>query len=122
LFYIGSTDIGNTPDGSLVQASDGNFYGMTQYGGPFGGGTLCRVSANGTIKNIINFSDTNGAYPLGSLVQGNDSILYGMTSAGGQANFGILFKFNIKTGVLTRIYSFSGSEMLQLERMATFTG
>ncbi len=110
LFYIGSTDIGNTPYGSLMQASDGNFYGMTQYGGLYGGGTLFSVSANAAINDIINFSDTNGAYPLGSLVQGNDSMLYGMTSAGGQANLGTLFKFNIKTGILTRMYSFSGSD------------
>ncbi len=108
LYYMGSTDMGSTPEGSLAQANDGNLYGMSQYGGLFGSGTLFSVSpVTGVMKNVINFNDSNGSAPLGTLVQAKDGFLYGMTSLGGKYNMGTLFKFSTSTGKLVILVSFN---------------
>lgn len=41
--FIGGNDGGN-PHGTPIQASDGNFYGMTSEGGAYGYGTIYRLS------------------------------------------------------------------------------
>jgi uncharacterized repeat protein (TIGR03803 family) len=38
-----------------VEARDGNFYGVTYYGGVYGGGTVYRISSVGTFATIYNF-------------------------------------------------------------------
>ena len=40
---VGSTD-GTNPHGSLIQASDGNFYGTTEIGGTYNAGTVFKVT------------------------------------------------------------------------------
>src|SRR5688500_9259716 len=37
------------PSGGLVEASDGNFYGVTPVGGPGADGTIFRVTPSGTL-------------------------------------------------------------------------
>jgi uncharacterized repeat protein (TIGR03803 family) len=39
----------------LIQASDGNFYGTTTYGGPHGGGTVFQVTTNGVLTTLVAF-------------------------------------------------------------------
>jgi len=43
-----SCDDGLVPEAGLVQASDGNFYGTTSEGGLWGGGTLFRITPEGS--------------------------------------------------------------------------
>ena len=50
---------GVNPLGNLIQASDGNFYGMTLYGGLFGYGTIFRYTASGIYTTLINFNGLN---------------------------------------------------------------
>jgi uncharacterized repeat protein (TIGR03803 family) len=35
---------GSGPDGALIQATDGSFYGVTEYGGQYGSGTIFRLT------------------------------------------------------------------------------
>lgn len=89
--FAGGTD-GNTPISPLIQATDGNFYGTTSYGGKYPSfGTAYRITASGTLTTIHNFNSTSGSYPYGGLLQGSDGALYGTTFAGGSStvcNFG----------------------------------
>src|SRR5258708_32577372 len=62
---------GATPN-ALVQGTDGNFYGTSQYGGNYGKGTAFMMTTNGTLTNAVSFDGTNGATPIGPLVQGVD--------------------------------------------------
>jgi uncharacterized repeat protein (TIGR03803 family) len=99
---------GANPFGTLIQASDGNFYGLTYLGGTSHDGTLFKCTPTGTITTLVNFSGANGKYPFGSLIQASDGNLYGMTAAGGTSNDGILFRYTL-SGTFTRLVNFNGS-------------
>lgn len=73
---------------TLIQASDGAFYGTTQSG--TAGGTVFRVNGDGSgYKVLHDFAETL-ATPQG-VVEGSDGLLYGTTLLGGSNNVGILF-------------------------------
>ena len=101
LFSFPCTNGGFTcPDGadpdSLIQASDGNFYGTTSssretsYGRAEGnGGSVFKITAAGQFTLLYTFSaNSSGQFPSGeeplSLIEGSDGFLYGVTSSGGQ--------------------------------------
>jgi len=73
------------PAGSLVQATDGNFYGVTIYGGTYAGGEIFNVSAGGTFDLVYAFDGTGGAYPSSGPVQGTDGSFYGVATMGGNS-------------------------------------
>lgn len=84
---------GTNPRGHLVQAKDGNFYGMTYGGGPNGTGTIFRITPAGTFTVIKSFNKTtDGGNSYGSLTEGKDGLLYGMTYSGGSFGYGTIFK------------------------------
>jgi len=100
------------PTGSLIQANDGNFYGLTQKGGPggpFGAGTIFKITPNGT-ESVLHFfaGGADGLQPVGSLIQASDGNLYGMTRMGGAGNFaygGTVFRITL-SGTFSVVYSF----------------
>ena len=100
---------GASPRGSLVQGTDGNFYGMTQYGGANGVGTAFTMTPAGVVTTLVEFNSSTapkGAYPEGSLVQGTDGSFYGMTYEGGVHNFGTVFRMT-PAGVVTTLVEFN---------------
>jgi uncharacterized repeat protein (TIGR03803 family) len=46
---------GINPQGGLVQGNDGNFYGVTEYGGTNRLGTVFQVTTNGTLTTLVSF-------------------------------------------------------------------
>ena len=70
---------GANPWAGLVQASDGNLYGVTGTGGAQGAGTLFRLTLGGTLTRVFSFGPSIGGTPTGTLVQGSDGFLYGTT-------------------------------------------
>jgi len=90
---------GYSPEGNVIQASDGLLYGMTYQGGTYGVGVLFSFNlATGKDSTLVNFDTINGALPTGSLVQTSNGLLYGMTLHGGTHNKGVIFCFNRFTG------------------------
>ena len=71
----------------MVQASDGNFYGTTEFGGditcnpPLGCGTIFQITPEGTLTTLHNFESFDGANGSG-LFQATDGILYGTSNGG----------------------------------------
>jgi uncharacterized repeat protein (TIGR03803 family) len=94
------------PNGDLILGSDGNFYGMTEYGGTGGFGTVFRITPAGSVTVLANFSGTTGGDPRGELAFGPDGNLYGTTSFAGPNGSGTVFRVTTN-GVLTIPYSFS---------------
>ncbi len=74
---------GGSPPAALVQATDGNFYGTTQLGGPDGIGTVFKITPSGTLTTLYSFNGTDGKFPYAGLVQASDGNFYGTTQAGG---------------------------------------
>jgi uncharacterized repeat protein (TIGR03803 family) len=96
----------NCPDGDypyagLIQASDGNFYGTTEYGGAYCPphsicGTVFKITPGGTLTTLYSFVSppNDGAYPTGGLVQGTDGNLYGTAEYGGAYAYGTVSRLN----------------------------
>ncbi len=96
--------------GSLIEASDGNFYGLTFDGGANNEGTLFRYNPATQSATVLHSfaGGTDGAYAYGSLIQAADGSLYGLTYGGGTHNAGTLFKYDLTTNIETVLHSFAG--------------
>ena len=106
LVNFDSSTNGAYPFGNLIQATNGQLYGMTSSGGSSGKGTLFKCSLSGALTTLVNFTGANGANPQGSIVQASDGNLYGMTTMGGTSDSGTIFKCTL-SGTLTTLMSFT---------------
>jgi uncharacterized repeat protein (TIGR03803 family) len=89
LYSFGDTPNGGVqPNGPLVQAPDGTFYGTTSLGGLYDRGTIFKLGTDGRLTTIHSFGATglDPSSPQGSLVFGTDGALYGTTPSGGAGN------------------------------------
>jgi len=116
----GCTD-GETSYAGLIQASNGDFYGTTPYGGansssdcsdfnPLTGcGTVFKITPNGTLTTLYNFCAqsgcTDGNGPTAGLIQAGNRDFYGTTVGGGAHLSGSVFQIAAQ-GKLTTLYSF----------------
>ena len=112
LFSFRGTN-GSGPGAGLVEGSDGNFYGTTEFGGSNGdNGTIFRITPTGSFTTVHSFSGADGNYPLAGLVPGRDGHFYGTTSGdrpfGGTNTFGTIFQLT-PGGTLTTLFSFDGA-------------
>lgn len=90
--FDGAID-GGFPIGQLIQATDGNLYGATEWsvGNLCGAhdicGSLFRVAPNRFLTTIYSFcvreGCSDGNWPQGSLIQATNGLLYGTTLEGG---------------------------------------
>ncbi|HXA80738.1 MAG TPA: choice-of-anchor tandem repeat GloVer-containing protein, partial [Opitutaceae bacterium] len=103
------------PNANLVQANDGNFYGMTYEGGStyvsinnLGEGTIFRMTPAGALTTLVSFTGANGSYPAANLVQGIDGNFYGTTTEDNVNDDGTVFKMT-PAGVLTTLVYFSST-------------
>jgi uncharacterized repeat protein (TIGR03803 family) len=95
---------------SLVQNTDGSFYGTTLGGGTNSAGTVFKIAPRGTLITVYSFCEqtncADGAEPYAGLVRGRDGNFYGTTSSGGANSFGTVFKITSR-GTLTTLHSFN---------------
>jgi uncharacterized repeat protein (TIGR03803 family) len=104
---------GEWPYAGLVQATDGNFYGATAYGGANGGGTVFKITPSGALTTLYNFCSqancTDGEYPDAALLQDTNGTLYGTTAAGGAYNGGTVFSLSVGLGPFVETQPTSGA-------------
>ena len=120
----------NCRDGSspnpIVQATDGNFYGTTEFGGSNDTcgllssnscGTVFKITAGGILTTLNSFDGSDGFDPFAALVQAADGNFYGTAFVGGTdlscgfSDFdscGTVFRMTAQ-GTLTLLHSFEGS-------------
>lgn len=88
---------GSTPVAGLILASNGDFYGTTEWGGTYGQGTVFKITPAGALSTLYSFcavSSTapgdlpclDGRNPQNALIQATDGNLYGTTNGGGLGN------------------------------------
>jgi mannan endo-1,4-beta-mannosidase len=105
--FTGGND-GYSPDAALVQGNDGNFYGVTSYGGANLNGTIFRITTSGVLTTLHAFAGgSDGATPYGGLRQLADGNLYGTTAYGGPYNDGTVFRIT-PGGTVTILAWFDG--------------
>lgn len=102
---------GAYPYGNLVQASNGNLFGMTNQGGTYNLGVLFELNiSNSNYYRRVIFNGTNGRQPCSnSLILASNNNLYGLTTLGGDYNFGVLFEYNTTTSAYLKKYDFDGT-------------
>ncbi len=109
--FTGNPGDGAYPEASLIQGSDGNFYGTTYEGGANNTGSIFKVSPTTGVKTVLYSFGTSGpndgVKPNG-LIQDSAGNLYGTTYEGGAGNQGTVFKISA-AGSETCLYSFGTS-------------
>lgn len=106
---------GYTPLSTLVQYTNGNFYGTTERGGGNNAGTVFTVAPNGTLTTLYNFCSqpgcTDGRAPASGLALATDGNFYGTTNQGGsnEGSRGTVFKIT-PGGTFTSLYSFCSQQ------------
>lgn len=89
------------PNGGLVQAPDGTFYGTTTFGGAAGKGTIYKLAPDGKFEVLYEFTAASDGSRPTTLVRGGDGALYGITAArAGRAS--TLFRLS-DSGVFTTL-------------------
>ena len=114
---------GDNPAASVVQGTDGNFYGTTTVGGEgqneflcgtFGCGTVFKITPRGKLTTLYSFCSlancADGVRPIAPLIQAANGNFYGTTSVGGNCATstclgGTIFEIT-PAGALTTLYSF----------------
>ena len=111
VFGISPTD-GWHPLQPLMQAADGNLYGVASGGGNTCSqiascGAVIKVTPAGQVSVLHAFRGhpIDGETPSGPLIEGRDGALYGTTYTGGKHNRGTVFRLTL-SGHHTVVYSF----------------
>jgi uncharacterized repeat protein (TIGR03803 family) len=93
---------GANPYGALLEGTDGNFYGTTEFGGANSQGAVYKVTPEGALTPIYSFCSlpgcADGGQPFAGLVLGSDGNFYGTTP-------GTIFTVT-PSGTLTTLYKF----------------
>jgi uncharacterized repeat protein (TIGR03803 family) len=109
--FRGELKDGEYPAG-LIQAADGNVYGITR-GGANNSGLIFKITPSGTLVTLYRFCSqlncADGESPSG-LVQAIDGDFYGTASGGANNNAGTVFKIT-PSGTLTTLYSFCSQSL-----------
>ena len=104
---------GGFPVAGLVQASNGNFYGVASSGGFYSCGTLFEMTPSGAFTLLHTFTGHDGCYPSATLVQGSDGNLYGVAfppaDTGNGFNAGTLFNIT-PSGTFTLLHVFDKTD------------
>jgi len=97
---------GDSPQATLIQGTDGNFYGSTYDGGAFSFyGNVFKISGAGVFTSLHSFDGTDGDEPIGGLTQAIDGNYYGTTQVDGANGYGTVYKIT-SGGTLTTLYNF----------------
>jgi uncharacterized repeat protein (TIGR03803 family) len=92
----------------LIQASDGNFYGVALQTGFYG--CIFKITSNGTYTVLHSFAATGleGENPGSSLVQATDGKLYGVCVTNGTLGGGTIYSITT-TGTFSVLYNFDSN-------------
>ncbi|MBS9524135.1 T9SS type A sorting domain-containing protein [Litoribacter alkaliphilus] len=104
---LDSNEDGAYPTG-LIEGSDGHIYGVNSGGGVHLGGTIFKMSPDGSDFSALRHihPELDGGNINGQLVEGPNGLLYGLARDEGPEGFGSLFSIS-KEGDFNVVYAFS---------------
>jgi uncharacterized repeat protein (TIGR03803 family) len=102
--FNSSTDYATNPTAPLLQATDGNFYGVLVSRFQ----DLFRFTPSGKLTVLEKFVLPGGVLPYWPLIQDTNGILYGLLQQGGKVNGGEFFSLNIGAKPFINLVSTSG--------------
>ncbi len=97
------------PRASLVEASDGKFYGVASDGTNGVGYIFSYDATMDTLTVLEGFSTTIADNPSFALIQASDNNLYGLSFYGGSTNDGTIYGYNMTTESLFHVMDFTGN-------------
>lgn len=95
---------GEAPGGGLIQAADGNFYGVTTQG-LGNSGEVYKITPSGVLTVLHTFNSSDGSQPEAPPIQATDGKFYGTTQSGGTSPYGTAYTMT-PDGQLTTLYNF----------------
>jgi uncharacterized repeat protein (TIGR03803 family) len=97
---------GGNPATTVIQGTDGNFYGTTQEGGATFNGTVFKITPKGELTTLYSFTGgADGQSPQIPLVQAGNGSFYGTMAVAGANNGGTVFEIT-PAGTYSTVYSF----------------
>jgi len=100
---------GDEPAGGVLLATDGNFYGVTQYGGSSNNGVFYKVTATGSYTAVHEFGGgADGANPIAPPIEASDGNIYGVT-LGSFTLPATLYRYSPQTGTFVNVYTFDAT-------------
>lgn len=103
------------PGGTLVVGPDGALYGTSNGGGTNGAGTVFKVTTNGVLAVLHNFSaipggsltNYEGGYPHAGVTFGVDGNIYGTTAEGGVNGYGTVYQLLADGSACVPLHTFA---------------
>jgi uncharacterized repeat protein (TIGR03803 family)/VCBS repeat-containing protein len=102
----------------LTRGNDGLLYGVGFDGGAAAKGSVFRVSEQGSVTVLHEFTGSDGSSPFAHLVKAPDGSLYGTTVTGGNGR-GTVFKI-ATDGSFVPVYAFTDDGMDQTDGMSPY--
>jgi len=101
---------GDYPKSGVVEGPGGKLYGAASSGGSAGGGVIYSYDINtGAYTDEYDLTSVSGTFPIGNPIVHSNGKLYGMTTSGGLYSSGVIYSFDISTGIFTDVYDFDGT-------------
>ena len=98
-------DDGAYPIAPLIHASDGSFFGTTNFGGGAGIGTIFELDTLGAVTTFHELAGSEGLYAEGPVLQASDDALYGVL-ASSEDGLGVIYRVDA-SGTLTTLHTFA---------------
>ena len=109
---LGACADGTYPYGDLIQASDGDLYGTTYYGGDGNSGTVYQLTPSGALTVLhsfcVNADCSGGQDPYAGIIQATNGNFYGTTYYGGASQDGVVFSLSVGLSPFVRVQPASG--------------
>jgi uncharacterized repeat protein (TIGR03803 family) len=101
---------GENPLAGLTADRQGNFFGVTQFGGHHNDGTIFELPVGGnTPIPLASFNGVNGANPNGAVVVDAHGNVFGTAPQGGANNVGTAFELAAGSNTITVLAAFNGA-------------
>ncbi|MGA3092437.1 MAG: choice-of-anchor tandem repeat GloVer-containing protein [Terriglobales bacterium] len=103
---------------TLVFDKLGNLYGTTNGGGSYGNGTVFKLTPDGVLTTLHNFTgQADGGVPDSGVALDTKGNIYGVAPGGGAYGYGVLYEITA-AGAYSVLYNFTGAADGMLPRGA----